>query len=165
MSISYICQLLTIWFFVELSLTLGLSAQAQSQFKPTNTTSIEQSRSQASFRPPKQGKPRETYGAGSRSRLICSTEEQPIRPSTLKQNYKFTFQERPTPFVEIPKTSAPEVVFMFRRASLLMNAEAEKVYFTQQNPKQPLEMSNKDQWFSLIVCGQIVQLDDSMFPI
>lgn len=69
MKIIYFGNFLTIWLFVEFSLSLSLSAQAQEKLEVRSTTLPKRLISQQNFIPPRQGKPKDTSGAGSRSRL------------------------------------------------------------------------------------------------
>ncbi|NMG18272.1 zinc ribbon domain-containing protein [Brasilonema bromeliae] len=75
MKIIYFGKILTIWLFVEFLLSLSLSAHAQEKLEARSTTLPQQLISQQNFIPPRQGKPKDTSGAGSRSRLCenCGT--------------------------------------------------------------------------------------------
>ncbi|WP_414585910.1 DUF928 domain-containing protein [Scytonema sp. PCC 10023] len=127
--------------------------------------------SQENFIPPKQGKPKDTSGAGSRSDLKCSEKEGAIRPLMPKENYGLTLQERPTIFIEMPKTSARQVVLMFRdetgefyeRAFLPIKSADGIVGFTLPKEKQPLAVGKSYQWSLVVVCGETVQPDDPVF--
>ncbi|WP_158054712.1 DUF928 domain-containing protein [Scytonema sp. HK-05] len=127
--------------------------------------------SQENFIPPKQGKPKDTSGAGSRSELKCSQKEGAIRPVMPKENYGLTLEERPTIFIEIPKTSARQVVLMFRdetgefyeRAFLPITDRDGIVGFALPKQKQPLAVGKTYQWSLVVVCGQSVQPDDPVF--
>ncbi|MBW4628495.1 MAG: DUF928 domain-containing protein [Brasilonema octagenarum HA4186-MV1] len=167
MKIIYFSQFLTIWLFVEFLLTLSLSAHAQQKFEARSGTLAKRLISQQNFIPPRQGKPKDTSGAGSRSRLICSKQDDPIQPLMLKQNHQLKFQERPTRLVSIPKTSAHQVVLMFpnktgksnQREFIPINTDSRFVDFTQSKQKQPLAEGKNHQCFSMVICGEIVQLD------
>ena len=167
MKIIYFSQILTIWLFVEFLLTLSLSAHAQQKFEARSATLPKRLISQQNFIPPRQGKPKDTSGAGSRSRLICSKQDDPIQPLMSKQNHQLTFQERPTRLLSIPKTSAHQVVLMFQeqtakysyREFIQKNTDSRFVDFTQSKQKQPLAVGKNHQCFSMVICGEIVQLD------
>lgn len=167
MKLIFFGKILTIWLFVEFLLTLSLSAHAQQKFPARSATLTKRLISQQNFIPPRQGKPKDTFGAGSRSKLICSKQEDPIQPLMLKQNYEFTFQERPTRLVSIPKTSAHQVMLMYQeqtgklyeREFLPINTDRRFVDFTQSKQKQPLSVCKNHQCFSMVICGEIVQLD------
>ncbi|NJM70241.1 MAG: hypothetical protein HC862_08425 [Scytonema sp. RU_4_4] len=60
---------MTIWLFIELLPILGLSAQAQQQFNSMSIVLLQPVISQMDFIPPRNGKPKDTSGAGSRSGL------------------------------------------------------------------------------------------------
>lgn len=168
MKILYIGKILTIWLFVEFLLSLSLSAHAQGKLEPRSMTLPQRLISQQNFVPPKQGKPKDTSGAGSRSRLICSKQDDPIQPLMLKQNYKFTFQQNPTILLSTPKTSARQVVLIFQdrtgkfsqREFLPTNPDGKFVASTQSKQKQPLAMGKNYECFSMLICGEIVQLED-----
>jgi hypothetical protein len=111
---SHSLKLLTIGLPVELLLSFSVAADAQPKLKVTSATLPEQIILQENFIPPKEGKPKDTSGAGSRSQLKCSQKEGAIRPLMPKENYGLTLQERPTIFIQMPRTSARQVVLMFR---------------------------------------------------
>ncbi|KAB8315032.1 DUF928 domain-containing protein [Tolypothrix campylonemoides VB511288] len=166
-------KLLTIGLSVELLLSLSLAADAQPKLKVTNATFLQKNTtvSQENFTPPKQGKPKDTSGAGSRSDLKCSQKEGAIQPLMPKKNYGLTLQERPTIFIQMPKTSARQVVLMFRdetgefyeRAFLPINSHDAIIGFTLPKQKQPLAVGKSYQWSLVVVCGDSVQPDDPVF--
>ncbi|BAZ23835.1 hypothetical protein NIES4073_47250 [Kalymmatonema gypsitolerans NIES-4073] len=166
-------KLLTIGLTLELLLSLSLTADAQPKLKVTSAALLQKNTtvSQQNFIPPKQGKPKQTSGAGSRSDLKCSQKEGAIRPLMPKENYGLTLQERPTIFIQMPKTSARQVVLMFRdetgqfyeRAFLPINSHDAIVGFTLPKEKQPLAVSKSYQWSLVVVCGETVQPDDPVF--
>ena len=111
---SHSLKLLTIGLPLELLLSFSVAADAQPKLKVTSATFPEQIILQENFIPPKEGKPKDTSGAGSRSQLKCSQKEGAIRALMPKENYGLTLQERPTIFIQMPRTSARQVVLMFR---------------------------------------------------
>jgi hypothetical protein len=167
MKLIYFGQILTIWLFVEFLLTLSLSAHAQQKLEARSPTLPKRLISQQNFIPPRQGKPKDTSGAGSRSTLICSKQNDPIQPLILNQNHGSTFQEHPTGFVSIAKTPAHQFVLMFQdrtgkfsgREFIPRNTDSIFVTFTQSKQKQPLAVGKNHQCFSMVICGEIVQLD------
>jgi Domain of Unknown Function (DUF928) len=167
MTNKYFFKFLTLGLFVQLGLVLGLPVHAQSYLNPKNILLLERF-SQKSFVPPGQGKPKDTSGAGSRNGLRCSPQEQHIQPIMPKQNYGLTLKERPTIFVNLPKTSARRVVLMFRdeagkfyeRASLPIVTQSGITGFTLPREKPALAINKNYQWFIVFVCGETLQPDD-----
>jgi len=168
---SHSLKLLTIGLPVELLLSFSVAADAQPKLKVTSATLPEQIILQENFIPPKEGKPKDTSGAGSRSQLKCSQKEGAIRPLMPKENYGLTLQERPTIFIQMPRTSARQVVLMFRdetgefyeRAFLPIKSGDGIVGFTLPKQKQPLAVGKSYQWSLVVVCGETVQPDDPVF--
>jgi hypothetical protein len=166
-------KLLTIGLTLEVLVSLSLTADAQPKLKVISATLLQKKTtvSQENFIPPKQGKPKDTSGAGSRTDLKCSQKEGAIRPLMPKENYGLTLQERPTIFIQMPKTSARQVVLMFRdetgqfyeRAFLPINSHDAIVGFTLPKQKQPLAVGKSYQWSLVVVCGETVQPDDPVF--
>ncbi len=121
---------------------------------------------QDSFDPPGDGKPKDTSSAGSRGR--CSPDAQPIQPLMPKQNYGLTLEERPSIFINIPKTSAQQVVLAFQdqaetsseRAVIPITDHAGIVSFSLPAQKLPLVVGKNYRWLLAIVCGKTLQPDD-----
>ncbi|MEC4884682.1 MAG: DUF928 domain-containing protein [Scytonema sp. PMC 1070.18] len=163
----YFLRFSTFGLFLQLALVLGLPAQAQPYLKSKHILFLERF-SQRSFIPPGQGKPKDTSGAGSRNGLSCSPEEPQIQPIMPKQNYGLTLQERPTIFVNLLKTSAQQVVLMFRdeagkfyeRAFLPITTQSGIIGFTLPKENSPLAVDQNYQWFLVFVCGETLQPDD-----
>lgn len=82
-------KLLTIGLILEVLLSLSLITNAQPKLKVISATllQINTTVSQENFIPPKQRKPKNTSGAGSRSDLNCCQKEGAIRPLIPKDNY------------------------------------------------------------------------------
>ena len=170
-TMSYLLRILPLTLSVPLFLTLSLPALAQPELENRSTTLPESIIFQENFEPPGNGEPENTSGAGSRDGLRCSPDEQPIRPLMPKRNYGLTLQEHPPIFIYLPKTSAQQVVLVFRdetgesyeRAFLPINARTGIVNFTLPNEKPPLEVGKNYQWSLAIVCGETVQPEDPTF--
>ncbi|HEY9850742.1 MAG TPA: DUF928 domain-containing protein [Leptolyngbyaceae cyanobacterium] len=169
-SVNYRFKALTVGLAIDLLLSSGLPALAQLPLGDT-TFSSEQITFEESFTPPGDGQPKDTSGAGSRDGLRCSANEQPIRPLMPKRNYGLTFQERPSIFIYLPKTSARQVLLAFRdeagkyyeRAFLPIDNNAQIVSFQLPDDKSPLTVGKNYQWSLVIVCQETVQPDDPVF--
>ncbi|GAB1544363.1 DUF928 domain-containing protein [Scytonema sp. NUACC21] len=163
--------------FVPLGLSsyilLGFSYTALAQPKlESRTTSVQKDLIfQESFEPPGDGEPKDTSGAGSRDGMRCSKNEQPIRPLMPKRNYALTLEERPSIYINLPRTSARQVVLTFQdeagksyeRAFLPITAQAGIVGFSLPDTKPPLKIGINYQWSLAVVCGKTVQPDDPVF--
>ncbi len=164
-------KILTLGLFVELLLTLGLPARAQSELGARSATLPQGPVFQENFDPPGDEQPKDTSGAGSRDGLRCSPDEQPIRSLMPKRNYGLTLEERPSIFLNLPPTSAKQVILMFQdeagesyeTASLPITSNAGIVGFTLPNDKPPLTVGKNYQWYLVVVCGETVQPDDPTF--
>ena len=168
---SYLLKFLIISLFAEVLVTHGIPAQAQSQLESKNATRAERIVFDKNFDPPGDGAPQDTSGAGSRDGLKCPQDEQPIRPLMPQRNYGLTLEERPSIFIDLPKTSAKQVVLTFRdeagnsyeRAYLPISDRTGIVSFTLPNEKPPLAVGKNYQWSLIVVCGETVQPDDPIF--
>ena len=164
-------KFLTLTLSVELLLNPALPAQAQLELGIRSTTLPERLIFQDNFDPPGDGEPKDSSGAGSRDGLRCSPEEQPIRPLMPKRNYGLTLQERPYVLVDLPKTSAKQVVLTFQdeagvdyeRAFLPITENGGIVSFRLPDQKLPLVVGKNYQWTLVVVCGETVQPDDPIF--
>lgn len=167
-----ILEFLALALSMEFLLVPTLPTQAQSPLKTGSATLPERIVFQENFNPPGSGKPQDTSGAGSRSReLRCSQAEKPIRPLMPERNYGLTLKERPPIFVDLPQTSAKQVVLMFQdetgeyyeRAFLDITGRGGIVSFNLPDEKPPLAVGKNYQWSLVIVCGKTVQPDDPVF--
>lgn len=68
-------EIVTCLLFIDILLTLSLFTQAESELKTRSTFFPEQIIFPENFNPPKRGKPKDTYGAGSRGRLKYYREQ------------------------------------------------------------------------------------------
>ncbi|MDB9527526.1 DUF928 domain-containing protein [Oscillatoria sp. CS-180] len=120
------------------------------------------------FEPPGTGQPRDTSGAGSRDGNRCSASEDPIQAFMPDLNFGLTLAEQPTIFVEIPETTAQQVVLTLRDESgsyyeraFLPIAEQDGISsFTLPEQTPPLTPGHNYQWHVVLVCGETVQPDD-----
>ena len=166
---NYLLAFLTICLFLEILLIPGLPAKAQSELKTRSYTS-QRIIFKEDFDPPGNGGPKDSTGAGSRGGQKCSQNEQQIRALMPKRNYGLTLEERPSIFVDLPKTSAKQVVLAFQdetgkfyqRAVLPITTNARIVDFSLPVEKQALVVGKNYQWSLVVVCGQSVQPDDPM---
>lgn len=81
--------LYTLWLIcltVEILLTLSLPALVQS--KTRSATLPEKLIFQDDFDPPGRGKPKDTFGAGSRNKVECFQEKQPVSRLMMQQRCK-----------------------------------------------------------------------------
>ncbi len=167
----HLFKFLTLALSVELLLIADLPAQAQLELETRSSTLPERLVFQENFDPPGDGEPKDSSGAGSRDGLRCSPEEQQIRPLMPKRNYGLTLQERPSILVDLPKTSAQQVVLTlqdeageyYERAFLPITNAAGIVSFTLPDQKSPLAVGKNYQWSLVVVCGETVQPDDPIF--
>jgi len=68
----------TLFVFLQILLSLGLSTQAKSELETKSTFLPEKIIFTENFDPPGTGKPKDTFGAGSRARLKCYQEDSSI---------------------------------------------------------------------------------------
>lgn len=162
---------------LPLTLSLGflvtpsLPTHAQSKLGIRSASIPQRIIFQENFEPPGEGEPQDTSGAGSRDGLRCSQDEQPIRPLMPKRNYGLTLEEHPSIFVDLPETSARQVVLTFQdetgesyeRAFLPIADRTGIVSFTLPADKPPLAVGKNYQWSLVVVCGETVQPDDPIF--
>jgi hypothetical protein len=168
MKMNYFFQILTVGLSTKLLLTLCLPTLAKSVLKTENTSILERIIFQENFNPPGQGKPKKSSSAGTRNGLRCSRQEETIQSLMPQSNYGLTLQERPTIFVNLPKTKARQVLLVFKdetgqyyeRQLLPITKSAGIVDFTLPQHKQPLEVGKNYQWLLAIICGKTLQPDD-----
>jgi hypothetical protein len=67
---------------LQILLSLGLSTQVKSELKTRSTFLPQQIILTDNFDPPGTGKPKDTFGAGSRGRLKCHQEDSSIHSIT-----------------------------------------------------------------------------------
>jgi hypothetical protein len=165
-----VLRFLTLSLFIEFLLICGFTAQVKSEIEVRETTTPERLIYQENFDPPGDGKPKDTVGAGSRSGLKCSQDQQPIRPLMPKLNYSLTLKEHPAIFVYLPNTSAKQVVLMFQDESgssykpvFLAIDSSGIVSFRLPNNQPPLTVGKNYQWLLAIVCGDNLQPSDPVF--
>ena len=124
------------------------------------------------FTPPPGGEPPDTSGAGSRNpnQLRCSPSQQQIKPLMPKGNYGLTLQEHPAIYIELPQTSAKQVVLAFQDET---EEYHETVFLPIQNTnshtfvsfklppdKPPLTPGKHYKWKLSFVCGEIPDVED-----
>ncbi|MDY7013469.1 MAG: DUF928 domain-containing protein [Cyanobacteriota bacterium] len=156
--------------FLELSL-LSLPVLAQSQWNAKNSIADAAIAFEENFDPPGDGEPQDTVGAGSRDGGRCLPDEKPMRAIMPDRNYGLTLQERPSIFVDLPETSAREVVLSFKdeagdeyqRIFLPIPSERGIVSFALARSQTPLSPGKNYQWSLTFVCGESVQPDDPVF--
>lgn len=81
--------LYTLWLIcltIEILLTLSLPAIVWSQSKTRSATLPEKLIFQDDFDPPGTGKPKDTFGAGSRNEVGCFQEKQPVSRLMIEEN-------------------------------------------------------------------------------
>lgn len=164
-----ISKLLTIGLSLSI-LIGGLFTYAESELV-TNSTIPDKVVFQENFDPPGEPQPKTTSGAGSRDSQRCSFEEEPIKPLMPKSNFGLTFEEHPSIFIYLPKTSAKRVVLSLRdetsnsyqRAFLPITTSERIVSFKLPTEKLPLKTGKNYQWSLVVVCGKKVQPDDPTF--
>ncbi len=64
-------KITTLLIYLEILLSLGLSTQVKSELETRSTFLPEKMIFTENFDPPGKGKPKDTFGAGSRGRLKC----------------------------------------------------------------------------------------------
>lgn len=167
MNLSHLFNFFVLTLCWQPLLWTGLPSLAQSKLE-TKYALSERIIFQESFDPPGDDKPKGSSGAGSRNALKCPQDTQSIRPVMPKRNYGLTFAERPPIFVNLPKTSAKQIVLMFadeagkyyQRAFLPITTQAGIVSFSLPNDKPSLAVGKNYQWSLILVCGKTVQPDD-----
>jgi hypothetical protein len=75
-------KITTLLISLEILLSLGLSTQVKSELETINTFFPEKMIFTENFDPPGKGKPKDTFGAGSRGRLKCYQEDSSIQGIT-----------------------------------------------------------------------------------
>lgn len=156
---------------IILLLTLGFPAQVKSEVEVRETKTPQQQIFQDNFDPPGDGKPKDTVGAGSRDGLMCSQDEQPIRPLMPKRNYGLTLAEHPTIFVYLPNTSARQVVLTFQDEAgnsykplfLAIASRNGIAGFSLPDNQLPLLVGKNYKWSLAVVCGDTLQPSDPVF--
>ncbi|MCU0570369.1 MAG: DUF928 domain-containing protein [Oculatellaceae cyanobacterium Prado106] len=144
--------------------TFPLSASAQSVI--ANAIAA-----QEAFDPPGDDAPPDTVGAGTRSDQRCPGDVQALRPLMSSRNYGLTFAEHPTLFVQVPATSAKQVVLTFQdeartfyqRTFLPIQTHAGVAQFQLPTTQTPLTVGKNYRWSLVVVCGEHVQPDDPVF--
>ncbi|MDY6782502.1 MAG: DUF928 domain-containing protein [Cyanobacteriota bacterium] len=155
--------------FLELSL-VRLPVLAQSPGNANNSIAEDAIAFDENFDPPGDGEPEDTVGAGSRDGTRCLPEEQPIRAIMPDRNYGLTSEAHPSIFVNLPETSAKQVVLSFKdeagnrspRVMFPIPSESGMVSFALSQDKAPLIPGKNYQWSLVFVCGESIQPDDPL---
>ncbi|MBW4505924.1 MAG: DUF928 domain-containing protein [Scytonematopsis contorta HA4267-MV1] len=165
------CKLSTVCLFIAL-LILGLTTPVRSQLATAKTSLPDSIVFRANFDPPGDPEPKKgTSGGGSRDGSRCLASEQPIKPLMPKRNFGLTFEEHPSVFVYLPKTSAKRALLVFKdetgkyyeKTFIPITNSGGIVSFTQPKDKPPLSVGKNYQWSVVIICGSNVQPDDPTF--
>jgi hypothetical protein len=169
-NLSSIGKLLTIALLLNI-LIEGSFTLVQSQLVTNSTNLPDRVVFSENFDPPGEPEPKTSSGAGSRDSQRCSLNEKPIKPLMPKSNFGLTFEEHPSVFIHLPKTSAKRVVLSlkdekakyYQRSFLPITTNGEIVSFKLPTEKSPLAIGKNYQWSLVIVCGRKVQPDDPTF--
>lgn len=170
MNFYFICKLIIIALSLNI-LAGGLFTLAQSELLLSSKKVPNEVVFQEVFNPPGEPKPKTTSGAGSRDIQRCSLDEAPIKPLMPKSNFGLTFEEHPSVFINLRKTSAKRVIVALRdktgqyyeRAFLPITTNGEIVSFKLPTEKSPLMIGKNYQWSLVVVCGNKVEPDDPTF--
>ncbi|MCL1467311.1 DUF928 domain-containing protein [Argonema galeatum] len=167
MIVKKICLYLILFaMFIGLQMIVAPPVMAQSElFINTNSNTI--------FKPPKDGTPDDTAGAGSRNGGRCAEDELVEGLSGFKvliPSYSQSISERPVFSVYIPKTVAKKIFFSLRDANesyyyqTILSVPISPGEFTFELPEDAPRMeSNKEYtWFLGLVCEQNFDPNDPM---
>ena len=122
------------------------------------------------FKPPPDGEPPDTKGAGSRDpdRSRCSPEQEEIKALIPEENFGWTLQEIPSIYVYLPKTSAKQVVLAFQDEAeeyhetvfLPIKADGGIVSFSLPKDRPALEIGKNYKWKLTFACQGIPDVED-----
>jgi hypothetical protein len=124
---------------------------------------------QTDFDPPGDDAPPDTVGAGSRSPDRCAANDRPTQPLLPTQGYGLTLAAQPTFFVNLPKTSAQQVVLTIEDEAHTVHDRAffplpeQPGLASFQIPDPPLAIGKNYRVSLILVCGDSVQPDDPVF--
>ncbi len=118
---------------------------------------------------PTEGERPKTRGAGSRNQ--CNDDSEEIAILIPRQGYGLTFEERPSLFIKLPKTTARSVWLSFydQNGEFFANAEfpitqtSGIVPLVLPDRFPPLETGKTYQWKLAVVCGETLAVDDPLF--
>jgi len=114
------------------------------------------------FKPPKEGKPDNSSGAGSRSEQKCpgdTVSNPPFTAIVPRDTVGLTVAAYPRFWVYIPPTSAKRAVLTLQRktyqvqSSVNLTGKGEIVGLTAKETAPPLEIGQTYQWAVVLVCG------------
>ncbi|EAZ92973.1 DUF928 domain-containing protein [Crocosphaera chwakensis] len=123
--------------------------------------------------PPEEKKPEHTRGAGSRNQGQCSQElfsanesNAPLTQTSLiplvpSSNWGLTTAQRPTFWINLPETSAQQIVLSVREEGRIFHSQTfisitGKSGLISVQPSQdspPLELDKSYQWAVVLICG------------
>lgn len=114
------------------------------------------------FRPPDSGRPDDTTNGSSRDGLRCLAEEPLMQPFLPEEPYGLTLQARPEIAIDIPATSARQVLLAFRNESgsavhrviLPVPATAGLASFRLPDNVPSLEPAQTYRWSLTFICGE-----------
>ncbi|OKH34559.1 hypothetical protein NIES2101_38760 [Calothrix sp. HK-06] len=170
MNLYYISKLIIICLCLNI-LIGSLFTLAQSELAYNSTYLPDEVVFHENFDPPGEPEPKTTSGAGSRDIQRCGQDEAPIKPLMPRSNFGLTFEEHPSVFMSLRKTSAKRVVLALRdktgkyyeRAFLPIPTNQQIVSFKLPTEKSPLRIGKNYQWSLVVVCGNKVEPDDPIF--
>jgi hypothetical protein len=120
-----------------------------------------------SFDPPGDDAPPDSRGAGSRNDSRCSASDAPAQPMLPAQAYGLTFASHPTIWVNLPKTSARQLVLTFQDEAHTTHQQAvfpapsqSGIHSFQLPDGSGLTVGKNYRWSLVLVCGNSVQPDD-----
>ncbi|MGF1478514.1 MAG: DUF928 domain-containing protein [Cyanophyceae cyanobacterium] len=119
------------------------------------------------FEPPGDGQPKDTEVGGSRDDLSCAPDEPAIRALMPQRNYALSLATHPAIFLDLPQTSAQQVVLSFRDETgeyyerVFLPIERDGIVsFSFPNDKPPLVVGKNYQWTIGIVCQEYLKPGD-----
>lgn len=146
---------------------------AQPRSNPSNSEP-ERLSTNVLFRPPPEDqKPEQTRGAGSRNDRQCSQDlfsnngsnslvtQTSLIPLVPSSNWGLTTAQRPTFWINVPETSAQQIVLSIREAdsnfhsqTFISIAGKSGLIAVQPSPDSPpLEVGKSYQWAAVLICG------------
>lgn len=113
------------------------------------------------FRPPNTGRPKDTTNGSSRDGIRCLVEEPLMQPLLPEGRYGLTTKARPGIVVDIPETSAQQVLLSIRnesdnsvyQAMLAIPETSGPVSFRLPEDAPPLAIDQTYRWSLTFICG------------
>ncbi|MBP0016738.1 MAG: DUF928 domain-containing protein [Cyanobacteria bacterium SBLK] len=149
-------------------LSLGISPRVEAQEQTPQNPLAERLVFNEAFEPTEGERPK-TRGAGSRGK--CTEDTEAIIPLIPPGQYGLTFEERPSIFIQTPKTVARSLLLVFENktegfyeeAMLPISQTSGIVSFALPDRFPPLETGKTYEWRVAFVCGEEISVDDPFF--